>query len=102
MHFYLLIKYPSNNLRLHYTWVETGTLDVSFLITLHVGSDLFWFPFDYIQSAPLSTHHGSLHEEQGIYNLDESKLSKPLACILELCTLSNYYWSSKQNFNYIN
>ncbi|BBH05654.1 Eukaryotic aspartyl protease family protein [Prunus dulcis] len=39
---------------LHYTWIDIGTPNVSFLVALDTGSDLFWVPCDCIQCAPLS------------------------------------------------
>ncbi|KAL2467199.1 Aspartic proteinase-like protein 1 [Abeliophyllum distichum] len=39
---------------LHYTWIDMGTPNTSFLVALDAGSDLFWVPCDCIQCAPLS------------------------------------------------
>ncbi|XP_020695177.1 aspartic proteinase-like protein 1 [Dendrobium catenatum] len=81
---------------LHYTWVDVGTPNVSFLVALDAGSDLFWVPCDCIKCAPLSGYHGSLEKELGMYNPDESKTSKHLSCSHELCTLGGSCSSSKQ------
>lgn len=45
--------------RLHYTWIDIGTPNVSFLVALDVGSDLLWVPCDCIQCAPLSSGYYS-------------------------------------------
>lgn len=40
---------------LHYTWIDIGTPNVSFLVALDAGSDLLWVPCDCVQCAPLSS-----------------------------------------------
>lgn len=81
---------------LHYTWIDIGTPNVSFLVALDAGSDLFWVPCDCIQCAPLSGYHGSLDKDLGMYNPDESKTSTHLSCSHELCTLGGSCKNSKQ------
>lgn len=44
-------------IRLHYTWIDIGTPNVSFLVALDAGSDLLWVPCDCIQCAPLSASY---------------------------------------------
>ncbi|KAK8606998.1 hypothetical protein V6N13_052749 [Hibiscus sabdariffa] len=44
---------------LHYTWIDIGTPNVSFLVALDAGSDLLWVPCDCVQCAPLSASHYS-------------------------------------------
>lgn len=85
---------------LHYTWVDVGTPNVSFLVALDVGSDLFWIPCDCIQCAPLSGYHGSLDKELGMYNPDKSKTGKHLSCSHELCTLGGSCKNKKQPCSY--
>lgn len=39
---------------LHYTWIDIGTPNVSFLVALDAGSDMLWVPCDCIECASLS------------------------------------------------
>jgi hypothetical protein len=39
---------------LHYAVVALGTPNVTFLVALDTGSDLFWVPCDCVKCAPLS------------------------------------------------
>ena len=46
---------------LHYAVVALGTPNVTFLVALDTGSDLFWVPCDCINCAPLvSPNYGVL------------------------------------------
>lgn len=40
---------------LHYAVVALGTPNVTFLVALDTGSDLFWVPCDCIKCAPLAS-----------------------------------------------
>lgn len=42
---------------LHYTWIDIGTPNISFLVALDGGSDLLWVPCDCVQCAPLSARY---------------------------------------------
>ncbi|KAJ6791720.1 aspartic proteinase-like protein 1 [Iris pallida] len=81
---------------LHYTWVDIGTPNVSFLVALDAGSDLFWVPCDCIQCAPLSGYHGSLDKDLGMYRPAESRTSRHLPCNHELCSSGSSCNNPKQ------
>ncbi|RWR93043.1 aspartic proteinase-like protein 1 isoform X1 [Cinnamomum micranthum f. kanehirae] len=70
---------------LHYTWIDIGTPNVSFLVALDTESDLFWVPCDCIQCAPLSANYYSLDRDLSVYSPSESRTSKPLSCSHDLC-----------------
>ncbi|CAA7401735.1 unnamed protein product [Spirodela intermedia] len=71
---------------LHYTWVDIGTPNVSFLVALDAGSDLFWVPCDCIQCAALSGGRNGLDRDLSMYRPAASSTSKHLPCSHELCT----------------
>ncbi|XP_009381525.2 aspartic proteinase-like protein 1 [Musa acuminata AAA Group] len=81
---------------LHYTWINIGTPNVSFLVALDAGSDLLWIPCDCIQCAPLSGYHGSLDKNLSMYSPAESRTSRYLSCNHELCSLGSTCGSAKQ------
>ncbi|XP_072980979.1 aspartic proteinase-like protein 1 isoform X1 [Typha angustifolia] len=89
---------------LHYTWIDIGTPNVSFLVALDAGSDLLWVPCDCIQCAPLSGYHSSLDKDLGMYSPTESRTSRHLPCSHEMCALGSSCKSPKQpcpyNINY--
>ncbi|XP_038973156.1 aspartic proteinase-like protein 1 [Phoenix dactylifera] len=96
---------------LHYTWIDIGTPNVSFLVALDAGSDLLWVPCDCIQCAPLSGYHSSLDKDLGMQDKDlgmyspaESRTSRHVSCSHELCALGSSCNSPKQpcpyNINY--
>ncbi|KAB1199749.1 Aspartic proteinase-like protein 1 [Morella rubra] len=71
---------------LHYTWIDVGTPNVSFLVALDAGSDLLWVPCDCVQCAPLSAgYYSSLDRDLNEYNPSVSSTSKHLSCSHQLC-----------------
>ncbi|XP_027149537.1 aspartic proteinase-like protein 1 isoform X2 [Coffea eugenioides] len=73
---------------LHYTWIDIGTPNVSFLVALDAGSDLFWVPCRCIQCAPLSSsYYSMLDRDLSEYEPSRSSTSKPLSCSHQLCEL---------------
>ncbi|KAL4645443.1 hypothetical protein ACB092_02G235600 [Castanea dentata] len=90
---------------LHYTWIDIGTPNVSFLVALDTGSDLLWVPCDCIQCAPLSgAYYSSLDIDLNEYNPSDSSTSKHLSCSHQLCESGPNCKSPKQqcpyNINY--
>lgn len=82
---------------LHYTWIDIGTPNISFLVALDAGSDLLWIPCDCIQCAPLSaSYYGSLDRDLNQYSPSGSSTSKHLSCSHQLCESSPNCDSPKQ------
>ncbi|KAK1266004.1 Aspartic proteinase-like protein 1 [Acorus gramineus] len=88
---------------LHYTWIDVGTPNVSFLVGLDAGSDLLWLPCDCLQCAPLSRYMGASimqDKDLSMYKPAESSSSKHLYCSHELCALGPNCESPKQTCPY--
>ncbi|XP_057468886.1 aspartic proteinase-like protein 1 [Actinidia eriantha] len=82
---------------LHYTWIDIGTPNVSFLVALDAGSDLLWVPCDCIQCAPLSsTYYNMLDRDLSEYIPLVSNTSKRISCSHHLCELSPTCKSPKE------
>ncbi|XP_057528888.1 aspartic proteinase-like protein 1 isoform X1 [Amaranthus tricolor] len=86
---------------LHYTWIDIGTPNVSFLVALDVGSDLLWVPCNCVQCAPLSaTYYSFLDKNLNEYDPAGSNTSKLLTCSHRLCTQQENCKSSAQSCTY--
>ncbi|PQQ03936.1 aspartic proteinase-like protein 1 [Prunus yedoensis var. nudiflora] len=86
---------------LHYTWIDIGTPNVSFLVALDTGSDLFWVPCDCIQCAPLSaSYYSTLDRYLNEYSPSGSNTSKHVSCSHELCESGTNCKSPKQSCPY--
>lgn len=83
---------------LHYTWIDIGTPNVSFLVALDTGSDLLWVPCDCVKCAPLSAtyYSNTLDRDLNEYSPSGSNTSKHVSCSHELCTASPNCKSPKQ------
>ncbi|XP_057490332.1 aspartic proteinase-like protein 1 [Actinidia eriantha] len=81
---------------LHYTWIDIGTPNMSFLVALDAGSDLLWVPCDCIQCAPLSSFYNMLDRDPSEYIPLVSNTSKRLSCSHHLCELSPTCKSPKE------
>ncbi|RVW65469.1 Aspartic proteinase-like protein 1 [Vitis vinifera] len=108
---------------LHYTWIDIGTPNVSFLVALDAGSDLLWVPCDCMQCAPLSASYYDrlvltelqmcllqlicavvqlrLGRDLNEYSPSLSSTSKPLSCNDQLCELGSDCKSSKDPCPYL-
>ncbi|XP_073023461.1 aspartic proteinase-like protein 1 [Primulina eburnea] len=70
---------------LHYTWIDIGTPNTSFLVALDAGSDLSWVPCDCVQCAPLTLSYDMLDTELSQYRPSHSSSSMSMPCSHELC-----------------
>ncbi|VAI20595.1 hypothetical protein VPH35_084742 [Triticum aestivum] len=71
---------------LHYAVVALGTPNVTFLVALDTGSDLFWVPCDCLKCAPLtSPEYGNLKFD--VYSPRKSSTSRKVPCSSDLCDL---------------
>ncbi|KAE9595944.1 putative nepenthesin [Lupinus albus] len=75
---------------LHYTWIDIGTPNISFLVALDTGSDMLWVPCDCIECASLSAdHYNVLDRDLNEYSPSLSSTSRHLPCSHQLCDLSS-------------
>ncbi|KAG8057609.1 hypothetical protein GUJ93_ZPchr0002g25290 [Zizania palustris] len=71
---------------LHYAVVALGTPNVTFLVALDTGSDLFWVPCDCLKCAPLeSPNYGNLKFD--MYSPEKSTTSRKVPCSSSFCDL---------------
>ncbi|XP_062198662.1 aspartyl protease family protein 1-like [Phragmites australis] len=84
---------------LHYAVVALGTPNVTFLVALDTGSDLFWVPCDCIKCAPLvSQNYGNLKFD--VYSPQKSTTSRKVPCSSNLCDLQNACRSASNSCPY--
>lgn len=95
------IQYGESLGWLHYTRVDIGTPNISFLVALDTGSDLFWVPCDCIQCAPTSASIYGLDRDLSVYSPAASSTSKHLSCTNNLCTLRHSCKTKRQACPYI-
>ncbi|KAJ4839930.1 hypothetical protein Tsubulata_008567 [Turnera subulata] len=70
---------------LHYTWIDIGTPNASFLVALDAGSDYFWLPCAPVLFGAPIMQDRDLSE----YNPSLSSSSKQLSCSHQLCELGS-------------
>ncbi|KAJ1290636.1 hypothetical protein BS78_02G259800 [Paspalum vaginatum] len=84
---------------LHYAVVALGTPNVTFLVALDTGSDLFWVPCDCISCAPLvSPNYGGLKFDT--YSPQKSSTSRKVPCSSNLCDLQSACQSASSSCPY--
>ncbi|CAL5073043.1 unnamed protein product [Urochloa decumbens] len=84
---------------LHYAVVALGTPNVTFLVALDTGSDLFWVPCDCIKCAPLeSPTYGNLKFD--VYSPQKSSTSRKVPCSSNLCDQQSSCRSSSSSCPY--
>ncbi|KAK7385272.1 hypothetical protein VNO78_30986 [Psophocarpus tetragonolobus] len=87
---------------LHYTWIDIGTPNVSFLVALDAGSDMLWVPCDCIECASLSAgNYNVLDRDLGQYTPSLSNTSRHLPCGHKLCDQRSVCKGSKDPCPYI-
>ncbi|CAL9160468.1 unnamed protein product [Musa hybrid cultivar] len=74
---------------LHYAIVSLGTPNMTFLVALDTGSDLFWVPCDCKQCAPTTSPDFGQNVSFNIYSPNASSTSKKVLCSNGLCDLQN-------------
>ncbi|KAL6601659.1 hypothetical protein ACP70R_044879 [Stipagrostis hirtigluma subsp. patula] len=84
---------------LHYAVVALGTPNVTFLVALDTGSDLFWVPCDCVKCAPLvSPNYANLKFD--VYSPQKSSTSRKVPCSSDLCDLQNACRSASNSCPY--
>ncbi|KAK7301269.1 hypothetical protein RJT34_12130 [Clitoria ternatea] len=72
---------------LHFTWIDIGNPNVSFLVALDSGSDMLWLPCDCIECASLAaSSYKVLDRDLNQYRPSLSSTSRHLLCSHQLCS----------------
>lgn len=75
---------------LHYAFVSLGTPNVTFLVALDTGSNLFWVPCDCTSCAPTNSDSYGLGYDFNIYSPSVSTTSQNIPCNNTLCAYQNH------------
>ncbi|KAL0904173.1 hypothetical protein M5K25_026247 [Dendrobium thyrsiflorum] len=75
---------------LHYAFVSLGSPNVTFLVALDTGSNLFWVPCDCTSCAPTNSDSNGLDIDLNIYSPRLSKTSQNIPCNSSLCAYGNH------------
>lgn len=90
---------------LHYSLITIGNPNLTFLVALDTGSDLFWIPCDCQQCAPTSeSSYGFTNGVFSVYSPSNSQSSKVIPCSDGLCTSTiapSNCTSASQSCNYV-
>lgn len=73
---------------LYYTAVQVGTPNVSLLVALDTGSDLFWVPCNCKQCSPPALSSNGSNVTFETYSPSASQTFKPVTCASDLCVQS--------------
>ncbi|XP_040381039.1 aspartyl protease family protein 1-like [Oryza brachyantha] len=90
-----LLSFADGNLTLqldgslHYAEVAVGTPNMTFLVALDTGSDLFWVPCDCKQCSSVSKLTGKGGPDLRPYSPSKSSTSKVVTCANKLCDQPN-------------
>ncbi|KAJ6816331.1 aspartyl protease family protein 1-like [Iris pallida] len=81
---------------LHYAVVALGTPNVTFLVALDTGSDLFWVPCDCTRCAPTDANSYGFNFDFSIYSPSMSSTSRKVPCNSSFCDHQNKCSGSSQ------
>ncbi|EHA8592547.1 Aspartyl protease family protein 1 [Cocos nucifera] len=85
---------------LHYATVALGSPNVTFLVALDTGSDLFWLPCDCRSCAPTSSpDYGNIKFD--IYSPSQSSTSKKVPCNSSFCELKSSCSAANSSCPYV-
>lgn len=82
---------------LHYALVTLGSPNMTFLVALDTGSDLFWVPCDCTSCAPTQSGNNGFDFDFSIYSPTKSSTSKSVPCSSSICEHQERCSSSGNN-----